>query len=418
MKKLLLYLLLVGGAFTVLTIERNPVIVRAQTGNCGGLIAPSGVCVPVSTVANLQPAVQGALGYVSNGNSATDCTAGGGSTKVLCVYNGSAWSAMAAGGGGVTGTGTNNTVAKFTGTGTIGNGMATDTGTLYTITGSGNETLRSSGTPNPYATVTDTVGPITAFMQAASGNSHVIFGSLTGHVLCWATGGVEQACMSTSGVLSVNYAAYSASSLLQTDSSKNIVSSNTLPTGSAATNMTLTTPTATALAFSGSAPAITLSGTTPYLSVPLNKPTNTCTFNFTTGQFTLAASPLSMCSPVYTLPNAALTWAYECNFTWSVDAGTTPTLTFGQTFTQAPSAANEWQSIFTNNTGTSIQASQAVTTNSSMTATGTLTTSATKFQANIGGTFTASATSGNFSPTATLTGTGANGTLRGWCSIF
>jgi len=161
-------------------------------------------------------------------------------------------------------------------------------------------------------------------------------------------------------------------------------------------------------------------GATPYANMNiLQKGTvNTCTFNFTTAQFTLAASPLSMCSPVYTLPNVAVTWAYECNFTWSNDAGTTPTLTFGQTFTQAPSAANEWQNILTTNTGTSIQASQAVTTNSNMTATGTLTTSATKFQASLGGTFTASATSGTFSPTATLTGTGATGTLRGWCSIF
>ncbi len=38
--------------------------------------------------------------WVSNGNSATDCTAGGGSTKVKCYYNGSAWTVMSGGGSG------------------------------------------------------------------------------------------------------------------------------------------------------------------------------------------------------------------------------------------------------------------------------------------------------------------------------
>ena len=38
--------------------------------------------------------------WVSDGNSATDCTAGGGSTKVKCYYNGSAWTVMSGGGSG------------------------------------------------------------------------------------------------------------------------------------------------------------------------------------------------------------------------------------------------------------------------------------------------------------------------------
>ncbi len=38
--------------------------------------------------------------WVSDGNSATDCTVGGGSTKVKCYYNGSAWTVMSGGGSG------------------------------------------------------------------------------------------------------------------------------------------------------------------------------------------------------------------------------------------------------------------------------------------------------------------------------
>jgi len=66
------------------------------------------------TVATLPPGQKaGTLANVSDGNSATDCTAGGGSTLVTCQYSGSAWAAFGGGGGG--GSGTVNS-------GTAGNG--------------------------------------------------------------------------------------------------------------------------------------------------------------------------------------------------------------------------------------------------------------------------------------------------------
>ena len=179
------------------------------------------------------------------------------------------------------------------------------------------------------------------------------------------------------------------------------------------------TVTTTGLTFTGSAPAVTTSGTTPYLNMnTLVKGTiNTCSFAFTTSTFTLALSPLSICSPVWTLPNAALTWVWSCDIAWSVNAGTTPTLSFGENWSQSPSAAIEMGNILTTNTGTSTQMSMVTTTNSTMTASPTLTTSATLFTAYISGKFTGSATSGTFTPTATLVGTSATGTLNGGCTI-
>ncbi len=41
----------------------------------------------------------GSLAYATNGTSATDCTAGGGSFKVVCVYNGAGWVAVGGNGG-------------------------------------------------------------------------------------------------------------------------------------------------------------------------------------------------------------------------------------------------------------------------------------------------------------------------------
>jgi hypothetical protein len=44
-----------------------------------------------------------ALVIVTDGNSGTDCTTGGGSTRVLCAWNGSAWASIGGGAGGGTG---------------------------------------------------------------------------------------------------------------------------------------------------------------------------------------------------------------------------------------------------------------------------------------------------------------------------
>lgn len=44
-------------------------------------------------------AIDGWVASVTDGNSSTDCTVGGGSTNVLCIYNASTWSALGGGGG-------------------------------------------------------------------------------------------------------------------------------------------------------------------------------------------------------------------------------------------------------------------------------------------------------------------------------
>jgi hypothetical protein len=175
------------------------------------------------------------------------------------------------------------------------------------------------------------------------------------------------------------------------------------------------------IALSGTAPAVTTSGTTPYLNMnTLVKGTqNVCTFALTTSTLTLALSPVSICA--YTLPATALAWYWQCSMTWSNPAGTTPTFAIGVTWAHAPSAASQLENIYTTNggavAGISTQASTATTTNAVIGATGTLTNSANLFQAYASGTFTGSATSGTFSPTLTLTGTGATGTAVGGCTI-
>jgi hypothetical protein len=55
--------------------------------------------IPITTVAGLASVLgktNGSLAEVNNGASTTDCSVGGGSTPVLCQYNGSSWGAIAA----------------------------------------------------------------------------------------------------------------------------------------------------------------------------------------------------------------------------------------------------------------------------------------------------------------------------------
>lgn len=183
------------------------------------------------------------------------------------------------------------------------------------------------------------------------------------------------------------------------------------------------TMTDTGQVFTGSAPSVTTTGTTPYLNMNtlVNNAKNRCTFALTTSTFTLALSPVSLCT--FTLPNAAVTWYWSCTMGWSNVAGTTPTFAEGVTWAQAPSTAFQMANITTTNgvAGTSApvgsQLTTSTTSNGNIMATGTLSNSATVFQANMSGTFTSSATSGTFSPTVSLTGTSATGTAVGGCSI-
>jgi hypothetical protein len=64
----------------------------------------------------------GKLAYVTDGSTATDCTAGGGSNKLLCAFNGSAWAAGAGSGGSGTGTVTGTTGALVSSAIVTGNG--------------------------------------------------------------------------------------------------------------------------------------------------------------------------------------------------------------------------------------------------------------------------------------------------------
>lgn len=170
-------------------------------------------------------------------------------------------------------------------------------------------------------------------------------------------------------------------------------------------------------AFSGTAPAITTSGTTPYLNMNtlVNEAKNDCTFALTTSTFTLALSPVSLCT--YTLPGTAKTWYWSCTMGYSIPAGTTPTFAEGVTWAQTPSAAFQLANIYTTNTGTSTQGTTATTSNAVILTGVTFVAGATIFQATMSGTFTASATSGIFSPTVSLAGAGATGTAVGGCTI-
>jgi len=56
--------------------------------------------VPSYTVAAKPTGVVGLMIYITDGTSSTDCTTGGGSTKVLCIYNGSAYASVGSAGAG------------------------------------------------------------------------------------------------------------------------------------------------------------------------------------------------------------------------------------------------------------------------------------------------------------------------------
>lgn len=110
---LIFILALAGTAFGQVTYPR------------GSLAIPSGY-----TVAGLPASHNSNILYdVRDANSATDCTVGGGSTRVVCKWNGSAYAAVGgSGGGGISGL-TTNTIPKATSSTTIGNSQITDDGT-------------------------------------------------------------------------------------------------------------------------------------------------------------------------------------------------------------------------------------------------------------------------------------------------
>ena len=114
--------------------------IAAGSGGGGG----NGVTITtVAGLASVPGKTNGTIAVVTNGNSATDCTVGGGSNLVTCQYNGSTWSQLVASSSGGTAfsaiTGSTNTTAA----------MICSTGCSIAVSGSGtNQSTSLTGTPS------------------------------------------------------------------------------------------------------------------------------------------------------------------------------------------------------------------------------------------------------------------------------
>ena len=81
-----------GAVSLVLRNAYTGALICIVSAGCGG-----GSGVPITTVAGLASVAgktNGTIAVVTDGNSLTDCTVGGGSTNVLCQYNGTSWYAI------------------------------------------------------------------------------------------------------------------------------------------------------------------------------------------------------------------------------------------------------------------------------------------------------------------------------------
>jgi hypothetical protein len=105
--------------------------------------------VPVSQLANYAYFGRGTIVPVSDGNSSSDCTTGGGTTAVTCQYSGSVWAALAGGGGsGTVGScATTGAVAIYTAATTTGCGNHDLTYATHTYTGTSGLILDLSAGP-------------------------------------------------------------------------------------------------------------------------------------------------------------------------------------------------------------------------------------------------------------------------------
>lgn len=114
------------------TVHTVADLAGSQTFTNKTLTAP---IITPSTVAGLPSAASstGKTYRVTDASVAGSCTSGGGTSVSLCVSNGSAWVGLGDGGG-VAGSGSVNSVPKFTPNGTtLGNSTYTDTGTIQSI---------------------------------------------------------------------------------------------------------------------------------------------------------------------------------------------------------------------------------------------------------------------------------------------
>jgi hypothetical protein len=106
-----------------------------------------------STVAQLPAASSqpGTFYFVTDGASTSDCSTGGGSSKVICNSNGSSWSAVAGSGGGGSGTVSgqaNGVIPLATASTTIGAQSHLDDGNTTAGTITSSEPITISGTPH------------------------------------------------------------------------------------------------------------------------------------------------------------------------------------------------------------------------------------------------------------------------------
>lgn len=141
-----------------------------------------------------------------------------------------------------------------------------------------------------------------------------------------------------------------------------------------------------------------LSATTPVISTGVCKITSAVTVN---------SSATTVCS--FTLPNAATTFFLDCKLAYNVTAGTSPTLTLGVNPAQAPGTAGNFSAnIYSTNTGTSTQATVAVSASGNTNVlTGASVSTGATYQAYLWGGYISPATSGTLLVTATLGGTGS-----------
>ena len=182
MKKRILFLFLT----VVLFLSASA---RAQTGqgtgssvnqaSGGPLVSYLGTQIgTVATMLAISNPTPGKLFSVTNGASATDCSAGGGTTPSLCVYNGVSmtWISFSGGGGGVTSitiAGTPNQIAV------AGTCMVTSTGTCTvsitnspTLPGTTTATLSSTSAAATQAAGDNTTAPATdQFVTTAVNNA-------------------------------------------------------------------------------------------------------------------------------------------------------------------------------------------------------------------------------------------------------
>jgi hypothetical protein len=168
------------------------------------------------------------------------------------------------------------------------------------------------------------------------------------------------------------------------------------------------------IALSGTAPAVTTSGTTPYLNMNtlVNSALSTC--HIATA-ITLT-SQTTICS--WTLPGTSAVWSYQCLGSYTTST-TSISLTLGNIFAHAPSTGYADAIIWDIAAGTTLSSGGA--TNTGTTATTILAGSAVAAATSnlpwqVSGTFTGSATSGTFIIYGTPS-TSGDITIRGTCTL-